>query len=159
MHRVWKSCCFFQVILILDQVQLLVSFFLLLAIPCNKRVARTSFIQRIRIEIPSICISVRFWGAKHALLLMLVLIQILYVASCLCPGVGQNSGSNPVGATAAPLKSVMLLGGWTYTLCVSLKILARSVFMHVLHMTSAEPGFHAGDQTDSLSESQPVHSV
>ena len=43
--------------------------------------------------------------------------------------------------------------------CVSLKILVRSVSLHVLPFTSAEPGFHVGDQTDSLSESQLVHSV
>lgn len=156
MHRVGKSCYFFQVILIPDLVASLV-FFLPLTIPCNKPVARTSFIQHVCIEIPSICISVCFWGAKHALLL--VHIQILYVASCLCPGVGQNSGSNPVRATATPLKLVMLSGEWTYTLCVSLKILAHSVFMHVSHLTSVEPGFHVGDKTDSLSKSQLVHSV
>lgn len=58
MHRVGKSCYFFQVILILDQVQLLVCFFFLFTVPCNKPVARTSFIQHTRIEISSVCICV-----------------------------------------------------------------------------------------------------
>lgn len=120
MHRVGKSCYFFQAILILDEMQWLVwgcvgFFFLfplfLIAILCNTPVARTSFIQRIHIEIPSVCISVCFWRAEYALLLVPVHTQILYVGSCLCPGVHQNTGSNPVRATAVPLTSVMLSRG------------------------------------------------
>lgn len=38
-------------------------------------------------------------------------------------------------------------------------VLAHSVFMHVLHLTSVEPGFHVGDHVASLSESQLVYSV
>lgn len=106
--------------------------FFFLAIPPNKPVARISFMQFICIEIRSVCI----WVFLRCKTLVLAFIQVLDMTSCVCPGVGVNSGPNS-GQLHWNNIPHDIIGGMNLALCVcDIENLGPHNAHAVLHLTS-----------------------